>query len=44
MQFDVECDFVQYENKVETTMGIHLQNLFSENNLKGVKKPSKKYH
>jgi hypothetical protein len=31
---------VQYENKVKTTMGIHLQNLFGENNLEGVQKPS----
>jgi hypothetical protein len=25
MQFDLECDFMQYENKVETIVGIHLQ-------------------
>jgi hypothetical protein len=33
---------VQYENKVKTTMGIHLQNLFNENNLEGIQKPSQK--
>ncbi len=42
VQFDMECDFVQYENKVKTTMGIHLQNLFGEKNLEGLQKPSQK--
>jgi hypothetical protein len=23
VQFDVECDLVQHENKIETIMGIH---------------------
>jgi hypothetical protein len=32
-------DFVQYENKVEKTEGIHLLNLLGENNPKGVQKP-----
>jgi hypothetical protein len=31
-------------NKVEIIMGIHLQNLLSENNPKGVKKPSQNDH
>jgi hypothetical protein len=31
MQFGVECGLVQYENKVETTEGIHLLNLQGEN-------------
>ncbi len=32
--------FVQYENKVKTTKGIHLLNLLSENNIENVQKPS----
>jgi hypothetical protein len=44
LQFDVECDIVQYENIVETTMGIHLQNLVGENNLLSVQNPSQKDH
>jgi hypothetical protein len=24
VQFDMECDLMQYENKIETIMGIHL--------------------
>jgi hypothetical protein len=39
VQFEVECDFVRYESKVETTKGIDSLNLFGENNLKGVQKP-----
>jgi len=44
VQFDVECDIMQYENKVETTIRIHLQNLWSENNFEGLQKPSQKDH
>jgi len=44
VQFEVECDFVWYENKVEITKGIHLLNLLNENNPKGVQKPSQKDH
>jgi hypothetical protein len=40
VKFDVECDLVQYENKVEIIMRIHLLNLLGENNLRGVRKPS----
>jgi hypothetical protein len=40
MQFGVECDPMQYENKVETIEGIHSLNLQSENNLEVVQKPS----
>ncbi len=40
VQFEVECDFVQYESKVETIKGIDSLNFFGENNLKGVQKPS----
>jgi hypothetical protein len=40
VQFEVECGAMQYENKVETIEGIHLLNLLSENNPKGVQKPS----
>jgi hypothetical protein len=40
MQFKVECDLVQYENKVETTNGIHVLNLQSENSPKGVQQTS----
>jgi hypothetical protein len=32
--------FCAYENKVETNVGIHSQNLLGENNLEGVQKPS----
>jgi hypothetical protein len=34
----MECDLVQYENKVETTVGTHSQNLLNENSSKGFKK------
>jgi hypothetical protein len=44
MQFGVECDHVQYENKVRITEGIHSLNLQGENNPKGVQKPSQKNH
>jgi hypothetical protein len=40
MQFGVECDRVQYENKVGTTERIHLLNLQGENNPNGAQKPS----
>jgi hypothetical protein len=40
----VECDLLQYKNKVEITKGSHLLNLLNENNLGGVKKPSQKNH
>ncbi len=40
----MECDLVQYENKVETTMRIHLWNLMGENSLKDVLKSSQKYY
>jgi hypothetical protein len=42
VQFELECDLVPYENKVETTKGIHMLNLLGENNLEGVQKPSQK--
>jgi hypothetical protein len=37
MQFDMECDLVHYENKVETTMGIHMRNFLGGNNFEGVR-------
>jgi len=40
VQFKLEHDLVPYENKVETTKGIHMLNLFGENNPEGVQKPS----
>ncbi len=40
VQFEVECDLVQYENKIETTEEIHKLNLLGENILEGVQKPS----
>jgi hypothetical protein len=40
MQFGVDCDPIQYENKVGTIKGIHLLNLQGENNIEGVQKPS----
>jgi hypothetical protein len=44
MQFGVECDHVQYENKVETIERIHSLNIFGESNLEGAQKPFQKYH
>jgi hypothetical protein len=38
----VECDPVQYENKIGTIEGIHLFQLQNENNFEGVQKPSQK--
>jgi hypothetical protein len=35
---------VQYENKVETTMGIHSWNLMSERKFESVRRPSQKDH
>jgi hypothetical protein len=40
MQFNVECDFMQYDNKVETIVRIHFWNLLGENNFGSVQKPS----
>ncbi len=40
MQFNVECDFMQYDNKVETIVRIHLRNLLGENNFGSVQRPS----
>jgi hypothetical protein len=42
VQFNMECDLMWYENKVEITVGIHLQNLMGENNFGGVQIPSHK--
>jgi hypothetical protein len=36
VQFGVECDPVQYENKVKTIEGIHLLNLQGENSSESV--------
>jgi hypothetical protein len=44
VQFDMECDLMRYESKVETIVGIHLWNLLGENNFEGVQKPSQKDH
>jgi hypothetical protein len=40
VQFNMGCDFEWYWDKIETIVGIHLQNLSSENNFEGVQKPS----
>jgi hypothetical protein len=40
----MEYGLVQYENKVETTKGIHSLSFLGENNLEGVQKPSWKDH
>jgi hypothetical protein len=32
----MECDLEQYENKVETIVGIHLESFMGVNNLKSV--------
>jgi len=44
VKFAVECDLMQYENKVGTIEGIHLLNLQNEYNFENVQKPSQKYH
>jgi hypothetical protein len=36
VQFEVKCDPMQYENKIETIEGIHLLNLINENSFEGV--------
>jgi hypothetical protein len=40
----VECDLVQYENKVETVVKIHSHNLLGENNFEIFQKPSQNDH
>jgi hypothetical protein len=40
VQFGVDYDLVQYENKIGTTKGIHLLKFKGEKNLEGVQKPS----
>jgi hypothetical protein len=40
----MECDLEQYENKVETIVGIHLDSFTNVNNFRGVRKPSEKNH
>jgi len=40
----MECDLVQYENKIGTIEGIHLLNFLAKNNTTGVQKPSHKNH
>jgi hypothetical protein len=42
VQFNVECDLVQYESKVETIVEIHSWNFLGENNFIGVRRPSQK--
>jgi hypothetical protein len=42
VQFGVDCDLVQYENKVGTIEGIHSLNLQCGKNFKNVQKPSPK--
>jgi hypothetical protein len=32
----MECDLEQYDSKVETIVGIHLESFMGVNNLKGV--------
>ncbi len=44
VEFNVEYDLMQYENKVETIMGIHSWNLLNENNFRSVQKPSQMEH
>ncbi len=44
VQFDVGCNLVQYGNKVETIVGIHLQKIMGENSPKSVQKPSQNDH
>jgi hypothetical protein len=38
VQFNVGCDLIQYGNKVETIVGIHLQKNSGENSFEGVQK------
>jgi hypothetical protein len=40
VHFGVECDLMQYENKVGTTKGMHSLNFQRENSSKGVQKPT----
>jgi hypothetical protein len=40
----VECDHVEYENKVEKIEGIHSLNLLGESNFESVQKPSQIDH
>jgi hypothetical protein len=40
----MECDHVQYENKVETIERIHSLNLLGENSFENVQKPSQIDH
>jgi hypothetical protein len=40
----MECDLMQYDSKVETIVGIHLWNLWNENNFGSVQKPSQNDH
>jgi hypothetical protein len=44
VQFGVECDPVQYENKVEIIEGINSLKLQGENNPKSIQKSSQKDH
>jgi hypothetical protein len=44
MQFGVECDLMQYENKFGTIERIQLLNLQGENSPKDVQKPFPKAH
>jgi len=42
MQFDVKCDLMQYDNKIETIVGIHLWNFLDEIVFGGFQKPFQK--
>jgi len=44
VQFEVDCDLMWYENKVETIERIHSLNFLGENSPKAVKIPSQKDH
>jgi hypothetical protein len=44
VQFGVECDLVQYENKFGIIERIHSLNFQGENSPKGVQKPFPKDH
>jgi hypothetical protein len=44
VQFGVECDLVQYENKIGTTNGIHSLKFSGENDFEDIQKPFQNDH
>ncbi len=44
VEFNMECDLVWYESKIETIMGMHSWSFLGESTLKSIQTPSQKYH